>query len=451
MIKLYNTLTRKKENFKPIVKGRVGIYSCGPTVYWYQHIGNLRTAILADFLKRVFIYNNYKVIHVMNFTDVDDKTIKSSKKENLALKELTRKYERVYLEDIESANIIKPSKFLRATENIKEMVEIVNILLKNGLAYTAKEGIYFSINKLKNYGKLARLDKITKTKERIISDEYDKTNARDFALWKFYTAEDGDVFWKTKIGKGRPGWHIECSAMSMKVLGENFDIHTGGMDLIFPHHTNEIAQSEGATGKKFVNYWVHGGMLNLKEGKMSKSLGNIYTFNDLRKQGYEPIHFRYLTLQTHYKKPLEFSFEALDAAKNAYEKIKRKIIELRGEKHKGNDSTKEYSAKFLEAVNDDLNMPRALEVFWGVLEDKDFEVKKKLKLLEKFDEVLGLGIKNMKGEKIDVPKDVMDLVREREKLRAAKMWVEADIFRERIRGRGFLVEDGDGESVVREV
>ena len=382
-ILLYNTLTRKKEVFKPIKKGQVGMYSCGPTVYWYQHIGNFRTMLLNDLLKRVLIFNDYKVKHVMNITDVDDKTIKGSKKEGISLNELTKKYENIFWRDLKDFNIIKPSPILRATENIHQMIALVNKLLKKKYAYKTSDGIYFDISKDKKYGVLAGLKNITVTKERIRADEYDKSNIQDFVLWKFWTPEDGDVFWETELGKGRPGWHIECSAMSMKILGKSFDIHSAGMDLIFPHHTNEIAQSEGVTAKKFVRYWVHGGMLNLKEGKMSKSLGNIYTLQDLRDNEYDPLHYRYLCLQTHYRKPLEFSFEALDAAKNAYEKIKRKIIELRNAKHKGMDNTAKYSGRFLEAVNDDLNMPRAPEVFWAVLDDNSMDSIKRLKLARK--------------------------------------------------------------------
>jgi cysteinyl-tRNA synthetase len=451
-IQLYNTLTRKKEKFKPIKKKQVSMYSCGPTVYWYQHIGNFRTALMADLLKRVFIYNGLKVNHIMNFTDVDDKILKAMKREKLSLQELTKKYESIYVEDIESLNIIKPTKFLRATDNIELMIKIIEVLLKKGLAYKSSDGIYFSVSKSKNYGRIAGLDKIIVTKERILSDEYDKSNVKDFALWKFYSVEDGDVFWDALFGRGRPGWHIECSAMSMKELGNTLDIHTGGLDLMFPHHTNEIAQSEGATGKKFVNYWIHGGILNLKDGKMSKSLGNIYTLEDLAKNGFNPLHYRYLCLHNNYRRPLEFSFEALDAAKNAYEKIKRRIIELRKEKHSGNTDVEIHRNNFLNAINDDLNMPRALEIFWEVLVETDMNTKLRLVLLEDFDRVLGLGIKDMKEEKVIVPKDVLKLLEARQEARKKRMWAEADILRERIREKGFVIEDlGDNGPVLKKI
>lgn len=440
-MELYNTLSRKKEDFKPLKKGKVGMYSCGPTVYWYQHIGNFRTALLADFLKRALRYTGNEVKHIVNFTDVDDKTIRGSQKEGLSLKKLTTKYEDIYLKDLEALNIIKPAKFLRATENISEMIEIIQKLLKKGYAYSADDGIYFSISKSKHYGEIAGLHKITNVKERIKKDEYDKENAHDFALWKFYSNEDGEVYWDAPFGKGRPGWHIECSAMSMKELGSTLDIHTGAMDLIFPHHTNEIAQSEGYTGKKFVNYWVHGGMLNLKESKMSKSLGNIYTIADLKKEGFEPLHYRYLCLQTHYRKPLEFSFESLTASKNAYEKIKRKIIRLRKEKNPGNTDVKQYKKDFLEAINDDLNLPRALEVFWEVMEEANMESKTRLSTLEDFDDVLGIGIRDMKEKKIVIPKEVLDLLAKRQEARKKKMFAEADAFRDKILEKGYVIED----------
>ena len=440
-IYLYNTLTRKKEVFKPIKKGHVGIYSCGPTLYWYQHVGNFRTTLLSDFLKRILKYNGYKIKHAMNFTDVDDKTIRASQKEKVTLKNLTKKYEGIFLKDIDNLNIIRPNEFLRATDNIGEMVKIIQKLLKKGYAYTASDGVYFSISKSKRYGSIAGLDNIKVVKERINRDEYDKSNASDFVLWKFYSKEDGDVFWETPIGKGRPGWHIECSAMSIGYLGPHFDLHVGGMDLIFPHHANEIAQSEAFSGKKFVNYWIHGGLLNLKTGKMCKSEGNIYTLEDLSKEGFNPVYYRYLCLQTNYRKPLEFSFDSLEAAKNAYDKIKRKIIRLRKERNPGNTDIKYYKKQFLDAINDDLNMSKALEVFWEVMEETDMNSKTRLQILEDFDMVLGLGLRDMKEKKIVIPKDVTDLLTARQKARKEKNFPEADILRARIKERGFIIED----------
>jgi len=443
MLKLYNTLSRKIEVFKPIKKSLVTMYSCGPTVYNYVHVGNLRTYLMNDFIKRVLQYNGFKVRHAMNFTDVDDKIIKKIREEKISLKELTTKYENAFLKDINEINIIKPDCILRATESINDMVSLIQKLIKKGYAYKASDGIYFSISKFKNYGKLAQLEKIKTTKERIRKDEYDKSNPQDFALWKFYTPEDGNVFWETALGKGRPGWHIECSAMSIKCLGEQLDIHTGATDLIFPHHSNEIAQSEAATGKKFVNYWIHGGFLTFREGKMSKSLGNVYRLNDLKELGYSPFAFRYFCLLTHYKKPLEFSLDNLDAAQTSFNRIKHKIIALKAESHKGEDNSAEYEKEFIEAINDDLNMPLAVQILHKVLDDFDFDSKKKLNLLEKWDEVLGLGFKDMKETSFIIPKDVKKLVEERETARKNQKWAQADILRERIKEFGFKIIDTD--------
>ena len=450
MLKVFNTLTRKKEEFKPIKKGKVGFYSCGPTVYNYAHIGNLRTYIFNDILKRSLMFLGMKVNHVMNVTDVDDKTIRGSVSAGESLKDFTRKYEKIFFDDLKELNIVKPDHVLRATESIDDMVRLIKELLEKGIAYKTSDGIYFSIKKSKGYGKLALLDKVKDRKERVKADEYDKDNAQDFALWKFWSEEDGDVFWETEIGKGRPGWHIECSAMSMKILGEQLDIHTGAIDLIFPHHTNEIAQSEAVTGKQFVKYWLHGAFLTMKEGKMSKSIGNILTLKNLKEEGYNPLHYRYLCLLTHYRSPLVFSYENLDGAKITFEKLKRKIIELKKEVHKGNDESEKYEKEFLEALEDDLNIPLAVQIFNRALDDFDFDVKKKLKLLERFDEVLGLGIADMKEEKLDVSAEVKDLVREREEARKKKDWKRADVLRGLIRERGFLVEDkSEGQKLTR--
>ncbi|MEK7166471.1 MAG: cysteine--tRNA ligase, partial [Patescibacteria group bacterium] len=273
-LKLYNTLSGKIEEFNPIEPPKVKLYECGPTVYNVAHIGNLRTYITNDILRRTLEYNGFKVNQVMNITDVDDKTIRRSHDEKTSLKELTSKYEKIFLSDIEQLNILRPTSLLRATENIEGMVQLIEKLLRDGAAYKSANGIYFDIFKAKNYGRLANLKIEDSAVSRIISDEYDKENPRDFALWKFRTKEDGEVFFEAPFGAGRPGWHIECSSMAMNALGETLDIHTGGHDLIFPHHTNEIAQSETATGKQFSRFWIHGGFVNMGSDKMSKSLGN---------------------------------------------------------------------------------------------------------------------------------------------------------------------------------
>ena len=439
-LKIYNTLTKKKEVFKPIKKNHVGIYSCGPTVYWYQHIGNFRTMLLNDFLKRSLKYLGYKVNHVMNITDVDDKTIKGSKKEGVSLNELTRKYEKIFLEDLDSLNIIKP-KILRATENVPEMILIIKKLIEKKYAYKASDGIYFSISKFKSYGKLSGLKKVKESKERIKNDEYDKTNPSDFALWKFHSEEDVDVFWNSSFGKGRPGWHIECSAMSMKILGKSFDIHTGGNDLIFPHHTNEIAQSEAFTGKKFVNYWMHGGFLNIENSKMSKSLGNIMTLKNLEEKGFSPIDYRYFCLTTHYRKPMNVSIENLEAAKNSLERLKNLACDLRDDKK----TNKKYMLEFENAINDDLNMPNALQILWSLIRDE--KAAGKFQTVKKMDEVFGLNL--FEKEKIEIPSDVKKLADERLKARKNKNWERSDELREKINNLGFVVEDTNDCYVVK--
>lgn len=446
MLKIYNTLTRKKETFKSIKKGKVSMYTCGPTVYGRAHIGNLRTNIFYDIVKRSLEYLKLKVNHVMNITDVDDKTIRGSIRASISLQEFTRKYESLFLQDLRELNILPASKLTRATEYIDSMVSLIKELIKKGYAYKTSDGIYFNIEKSKEYGKIANLENVKNSKERIKGDEYDKEHAHDFALWKFHTQEDGQVFWDTEIGKGRPGWHIECSAMSTTLLGPTIDIHAGGADLLFPHHTNEIAQSEAATGKKFVNYWLHGGLLAMKEGKMSKSLGNILNLEDIKKQGFKAVHYRYFCLQTHYRKPLQFSLERLEAAKNAFERIKRRISDLDLQK-KGKDLSKTYEEKFDKAISDDFNMPEALQVFIKALEDNNFDSKKKLSLLKDFNSVLGL---NIEEEPQETPEEVLVLLKKRQEARDNKDWKASDKIREKIKELGYQVTDNpDGQKVEK--
>ncbi len=449
---LYNSLTRKKEAFKPLKKGEVKMYTCGPTVYWYQHIGNLRTYIFSDLLKRVLLYNNLKVNQIINITDVghltsdadegEDKMEKAAVKEGKSAQDIAKHYFDVFHEDLQKLNILEPSKWTKATEHIKEQIELIEELEKKGYTYKTRDGIYFDTSKLEDYGVLAGIKKEQiKAGKRVKVGE--KKHNTDFALWKF-SEEPGKrrQEWESPWGVGFPGWHIECSAMAMRYLGKTFDIHTGGEDHRQIHHPNEIAQSEAATGKKFVNYWIHGAFLLDREGeKVSKSTGGLFTLSELEAQGYSPMHYRYFCLQTHYRKPLQFSFDNLDAAKNAFERVKRKIIEIKATKHKGSDKTQEYAFLFKNAVNDDLNIPEALQVFLKVLDDTSFDSKKRIALLEKFDEVLGLGVSKMKEEVSDVPEEVQKLIDARERLRKAKLWAESDIIRQRIKEKGFTVLD----------
>jgi len=448
MIKLYNSLTGKKENFKPIKSGNVGIYSCGPTVYSEQHIGNMRTTLLADFLIRILKHHGFKIKHIMNYTDVghltsgkdtgEDKVEKAAKKVGLTAKEITKKYIDLFELDLEKLNI-QLGKRERATDNIKEQIALIKKLEKKKYTYETSDGIYFDSKKFKSYGKLAGFGKIERQEgKRIALGE--KKNSTDFALWKFSGNESRLQEWDSPWGVGFPGWHLECSAMSMKNLGEHFDIHTGGQDLSQVHHNNEIAQSEAATGKKFVNYWLHGGFILFKEEKLSKSKGNTITLSELE-EDFSPMHFRYLCLLTHYKKPLNFTFDKLDSAKVSYERIKRKILELKKQSHKGSDSTKQYESQFHKAIYDDLNLPKAIQVFIKTLDDFDFDSKKRLKLLEHFDSVLGIGIKEMKPVDFTIPKEVTKLLQARERFRKNKMWAEADVVRNRIKDKGYIVLD----------
>jgi len=436
-LRIYNTLSQKEELFTPQKDNLVSLYSCGPTVYGYVHIGNLRTQTFSDTLRRTLTYLGYGVTQVINITDVDDKTIKGSAMERLPLSEFTKKYETLFFRDTERMNILRPNITPRATEYISEMISLIERLIEKKLAYKADDGIYFDIAKSDEYGELAQLEKRTDTKSRITKDEYDKENANDFALWKFYREEDGDAVWPAPFGKGRPGWHIECSAMSMKNLGETIDIHTGGMDLIFPHHTNEIAQSEGVTGKKFVRYWMHSGFINMENEKMAKSIGNIITLDKIIEKGFDPLSYRYLLLGIHYRKQTNFSWEALEGARNALEKLYARFLEL------GNASgaiNKQFKKKFTASLQNDLNTPIALSIIWEVLDSNLTKEDKKTTLLD-FDKVLGLGLEKLTA--IKIPMEVLELAEKRERARSSKNWALADEIRQEMEGLDYTVSDTD--------
>ncbi len=442
-LKVYNTLSRKKEDFKPIKKGHVGMYVCGPTVYNYVHIGNLRAYIFGDILRRYLEFSGLKVKHVMNITDVDDKTIRDSQKEKKSLKEFTKFYEKSFLDDLKEMNVESPDVMPHATEHVKEMIALVKNLLDKGIAYKTEDGIYFSINKFKNYGKLSKIkleELKTGASERVAKDEYDKENAQDFALWKFYVKEDGDVFWDTEIGKGRPGWHIECSAMSSKYLGKTFDIHTGGVDLVFPHHENEIAQSEAANGKDFVKYWMHNEWVLVNGKKMSKSLNNFYKLKDIMEKGYFALDLRYFYLTKIYRQKLNFTWEALDVAKTSLQRLRNIISEIKEDKK----DNKKYLKEFEKAMDDDLNTPKALQVLWKLVRDE--KAQGKIGTIKEIDKVLGLDL--LKKEKVDVPEEVMRLVKEREDARNNKDWNKSDELRDKINKLGFNIADTKEGSLV---
>jgi len=446
---LYNTLSRTKEAFTPIDENKVRMYTCGPTVYNYAHIGNYRAYVSADILKRALAYGGYKVEHIMNLTDVDDKTIRDSQKENKTLKEFTEFYSEKFFEDVKSLNIIEPEKFTKATDNINEMVELTLKLLEAGLAYKSDDGsVYFDIRKFKDYGKLSRVS-LSDQKEnaggRIKTDEYDKENVQDFALWKAWDERDGDVFWETKLGRGRPGWHIECSAMSMKYLGEQLDIHTGGVDLIFPHHENEIAQSEGATSKQFVKYWMHNEWVLVDSKKMAKSAGNFYTLRNIIDKNINPLAYRFWLLMANYRTRVNFVWDALEGAETALKRLYGLYLEL------GNDIGnvhEEYKNKFTEFIADDLDTPRALSLLWDVMKDENMSNTDKKGTILDFDEVLGLGFKDLKVDVI--PENVLELVEEREAARKNKDFKESDELRKKINSLGYEVKDtGEGQKVSK--
>ncbi len=436
-IYLQNTLTREKEKFVPIKNGEVKMYHCGPTIYNHPHIGNLRTLIFGDILRRVFEFNSFKVIQVMNLTDVDDKTIKNSQAEGVSLFDFTSKYEKIFRSNMESLNILTPEHMPRATKYIDEMISMIEKMLENGTAYKSDDGVYFSIEKSENYGALARL-KIDHTEKATSEDEYDKENAHDFALWKFAKLEDGENVWSAPYGDGRPGWHIECSAMSIKILGQTFDIHTGGEDLIFPHHTNEIAQSEAVTHKHFVNYWMHGAFMNVSGEKMAKSKGSFITLQTIIDEGYSPLDFRYLMLTAHYRTKLDFTRESLTSCSQARKKINRALSELPD----FGSVQKDFVNIFTEVINDDLNIPEGLALAWKILKDDEISPADKKATILEFDKVFGLKLGEI--EKVGIPQKVFDLVDAREVARNEKDWEEADRYRDEIQQLGFVVKDTAG-------
>ncbi len=452
MLKIFNTLSGKVEEFKPLKEGIVHMYTCGPTVYDYAHIGNFRTYIFIDLLKRYFKFFGYKVVHVMNITDVDDKTIRGAKEKGVSLKEYTDFYLNKFMEDLETLRIEKADYFPRATEHIDEMVKIVKVLLEKGFAYRKGDSIYFRISSFPDYGKLSKMEiSPEKSYSRIDSDEYNKEFMSDFALWK--GKKEDEPYWGTKIGDGRPGWHIECSAMSMKYLGETFDIHVGGVDLIFPHHENEIAQSESYSGKKFVNYWIHCNHLIVEGEKMSKSKGNFFTLRDLLSQGWRPMAIRYLLLSTHYRNLLNFTFNGLLQAEQSLQRIENFLVELESAKSgdKSNpgilDLIKKTEKEFREGMDDDLNISIALSAIFELIRElnkiiSDNQISERDKSLindffKKIDTVLAI----LPERKKELPPEILRMIEEREEARKTKDFAKADRIREELRKMGIILED----------
>ncbi len=459
-ITLFNTLGRQKQIFEPIEPGKVGLYTCGPTVYDYQHIGNFRTFMFEDLLKRVLLYNGYDVTHIMNITDVghlvsdgdegEDKMEKGSARTGKTVWEIAEYYTGFFLDDAKALNLLPPTKYTKATDYIQEQIDMVKCLDDKGYTYVTSDGVYFDTSKLKDYGKLANLDIEGLEEGSRIQFSTEKKNKTDFALWKF-SPKDSDtkrqMEWDSPWGKGFPGWHIECSAMSKKFLGDTFDIHCGGIDHVPIHHTNEIAQSEACNGKPFVHYWLHGAFLEEESGKMSKSKGEFLRVKTLVDKGYSPLDYRYLCLGTHYRKRLLFSWEILEQAKTAMARLKQNVQQIRDEAKKNFDARdasmpEGEREKFLEAVNDDLNMPQALAVLWGVVRNDKLSSIEKMNLVNDFNRVLGLDLdKDIEAGNTNVPAEIMELVEKRIAAKKAKDFKKADSLRDELKALGWEVLD----------
>jgi len=456
-IYFYNTLTRKKEEFIPIAEGKAGMYTCGPTVYNYAHIGNLRSYFFEDILKRVLLYNGYKVNHIMNITDVghlisdedegEDKMEKGSAREGKSVWEIAEFFTEAFKKDISLLNIIPPTVYCRATDFIQEQIEMVKCLEAKGFTYKITDGIYYDTSKFPDYGKMALLDiEGLKEGQRVEINE-EKRNKTDFALWKFSPKdEQRQMEWDTPWGRGFPGWHLECSAMSIKYLGNHFDIHCGGIDHVPIHHTNEIAQAEACTGEKFVNYWLHGEFLIEENGKMSKSKEEFLRLQKLIDKGYSPLEYRYFLLMTHYRKKIKFSYGNLDAARNGYRNLIGRIKEIKADSYAGRiptGDTEEFETRFRKSVNDDLNVTEGLAICWEVLKDNELSSADKILLINNFDKVLGLGFASIKpeGPAEKIPEEITKLAEQRIQAKAEKKFSEADRLRDEITGRGYKITD----------
>ncbi len=464
MLEFYNTLTRKKEAFIPIDNESVRMYTCGPTVYNYAHIGNYRAYIFEDLLRRFLRYKGYEVTQVMNITDVDDKIIRDSTAQDIDFKTFTRPYKQAFFEDLQTLRIESAEYYPEATAHIDDMVQLVQRLLDRGYAYRADDdSIYYSIDKFPDYGQLSNINpEEMRRAGRIEADDYDKESIRDFVLWKAWKPEDKEVYWETPIGKGRPGWHIECSTMSMKYLGEQFDIHTGGVDNIFPHHENEIAQSEAATGKQFVNYWLHCEHLIVDGKKMSKSLGNFYTLKDILDRGYDPVAIRYALLTTHYRQKLNFTLEKLEEAAAAIERLRELVRHLENISRETDgdisDLLNETDRAFEAALDDDLNIARALGAVFALGRELNSRINSQtlstdmaqaaLEHLWKYDSILAV-LEPAEPEAREVPAPIRQLVEKREAARRQSDYETADAIRDRISEKGYAVEDTPDGPIVR--
>ncbi|MCX6803983.1 MAG: cysteine--tRNA ligase [Candidatus Diapherotrites archaeon] len=456
VLKIFNSMGNKVEEFVPLKKGFVGMYTCGPTIYNYIHIGNFKCYSWEDLVKRYLLFKGFKVKQVMNFTDVDDKTIRASIQNKMALSEYTQPFKKAFLADVKLLNILPAEIYCSATEHIPEMVVLVKKLLDKGLAYKGEDAsIYFSIKKFPAYGKLAGIDtKKLKDGARVKQDEYEKEGVGDFALWKAWDENDGAVFWETSLGKGRPGWHIECSAMSEKYLGKHFDLHMGGVDNKFPHHENEIAQSDGANGGVFVKYWMHCEHLLVDGKKMSKSLKNFYTLRDLVEKGFSPLAVRYVFINSHYRQQLNFTFESVGDAQKTLLGLKNFISRLREIKiNKKDDSFKlfidESMNGFTEAMDNDFNVPQAMKYVFDFIKKVNKLIDaseigesgaiEALEFLKKINSVV--GVLDFEEKYFELTSEQEDLVEERDKARKTKDWKRSDEIRDLLKSQGIEVID----------
>ncbi|MFC1741533.1 cysteine--tRNA ligase [Nanoarchaeota archaeon] len=457
-LRFFNTLSRKKEEFSPIEEGKVGMYCCGPTVYHYAHIGNLRAYIFNDVLRRALETLGYEVNHVMNVTDVghltsdadegEDKMQKGAEREGKTVWEVAKFYEEAFFSDADALHILRPHVVCKATDYISEMIELIKRIEENGFTYSADGNVYFDTSRFDTYYDFVGHKPDDDETQSRVEEDSAKKNRSDFVLW-FTKSKfgDQDMQWDSPWGRGFPGWHLECSAMSMKYLGEQFDIHCGGVDHVPIHHTNEIAQSEAATGKKpWVKYWMHNEFLVMDKEKMSKSSGDFLRMQSIVDKGYDPLVYRYFCLGAHYKQQLKFSWDGMDGAANTFARIKEKIIELKGlesgdESELDVEKTGKYIEQFKEALEDDLNTSQCLSLMWSVLRDDELVPGEKLEILYKFDAVLGLGMSGFEREEVDAPKEVLDRLEEREKARAEGNWEVSDLLRDKIKEKGFNIVD----------
>lgn len=464
-LEFFNTLTHKKEKFVPIKENEVGIYSCGPTVYNYAHIGNLRAYVFADVLKRALEFNDYNVKQVINITDVghltsdedegEDKLEAGAKREGKSVWDIAKFYEEAFYDDLKKLNIEPASVYPKATEHISEMIEIIKKLEEKGYTYEAGGNVYFNTTKFPDYGKMAQLNLDPEALKSRVEADPNKKNPFDFVLWfTNYKYKGHEMLWDSPWGKGFPGWHIECSAMATKYLGEHFDIHTGGIDHIPVHHTNEIAQSEGSFGHKWVNFWLHNDFLIEKDGaKMAKSKGDFLRLQTIIDKGYDPLDFRYYLLTGHYRSKLQFSWEALDGAKNSLKRAKGKIAAIQKQVISNqlsvfSKSQKKYLDEFTNAINDDLNTSVALSVMWKTLDAEDLNDSEKIELMKKYDEVFGLNL--LEKSKVEIPAEILALAEKRSSARKAGNWPESDKIRDEILEKGYEIKDvSDGYEIVK--